>query len=106
MTLDNTTLPDLEFPHGQYASGANVNQSSLGGTVIAGNLSRSQTEECFDELNNSTSYCYKTVIQIHLTEQTRCRTIGCRTRFRIGGEDKLVDFGSATVTRGEPCDQP
>lgn len=102
VTLDNETLSDLEFPHGQYIDGSAVNQSnSPYGDVVAGNLSRSQTEECPDKLANSTSYCYRTMIQVHLNERTRCRSIGCRTRFRIGGEDKLVDFGNAILTRGE-----
>ena len=102
MTLDNTTLSGLDFPHGLYATvdGANENRSS--GDVTAGNLSRSETENCFDERTKSPSYCYTTVIKVRLTEQTRCRIIGCRTRFRItiDGEDKLVYFGNATLARG------
>ena len=102
VTLDNESFPTpLRFPHSMYEHGANVNQSSLDGDVTAGNLSRSQTEECFDELANSTSYCYTTVIRIRLTDQTWCKTIGCRTRFFIDGEDKLTEFGNATIARGK-----
>ena len=102
VTLDNITIQDLEFSHSLYADGSNVpDRSSPDGAVTAGNLSRSQAEDCLDELDNSTSYCFMTVIKVRLTDQTRCRTIGCRTRFRIDGVDRLVDYGNATVTRGK-----
>ena len=79
-----------------------MNQSSLDGNVTGGSLSRSQTEQCFDELaNRSASFCYRTVIKVRVTDQTRCKTIGCRTRFRIDGVDRFVDYGNATVRRGE-----
>ena len=102
MTLDNITIQGFEFSHSRYAEpdGSRVNQSSPDGDITAGNLSRSQTQQCFDELANSASYCYMTVIKVHLAEKTRCRTIGCRTRFRSDGVDRLVDYGNATVTRG------
>ena len=77
-----------------------MNQSS--GDVSAGSLARSQTQQCFDELDNFTeSYCYQTVIKVRPTEQTRCMTIGCRTRFRIDGVDRLVYFGDETIARGK-----
>ena len=99
VTLNNATVQDLEFSHSRYETGSAVNQSS--GDVSAGSLSRSQTQDCFDELTNTSSYCYETVIKVRLTEQTRCRTIGCRTRFRLDGVDRLVYFGDAAVARGK-----
>jgi hypothetical protein len=100
VTLNNETVQDLEFSHSRYASGSGVNQSSSDGSINAGNLSRSETQQCSDELaNGSASFCYKTVINVHITDQTRCRMIGCRTRFRVDGVDKLVYYGSETIAR-------
>ena len=102
VTLNNETVQRLEFSHSRYADGSNVNQSSPDGSINAGSLSRSQTQECSDEMaNGSASFCYRTVINVHLTDQTRCKTIGCRTRFRIDGVDKFVYYGNATIARRE-----
>ena len=100
VTLDNDTIPQLEFSHSRYETGSNVNQSSPDGDISAGNLSRSPTQLCLDRLQeNAPSYCYRTVIKVRLTERTRCRTIGCRTRFRTN-EDMLEYYGNRTIARG------
>ena len=102
VTLNNETVQGLEFSHSRYADGSTVNQSSPDGSINAGNLARSQTQECSDELaNGSASFCYKTVINIRLTDQTRCQMIGCRTRFRISGVDEFVYYGNAIIARRE-----
>ena len=99
VTFNNMTL--LQFPHGQFINGANVNLSRLDGNVTGGHLSQSQTKRCVDILTNrSSSFCYRTVINVHLTNQTRCMTIGCRTITRMDGMDRFVYFGDATIARG------
>jgi hypothetical protein len=100
VTLNNETVQDLEFSHSIYEGGSSENRSSPDGSINAGNLSRSQTQQCSDELaNGSASFCYKTVINVHLTDQTRCRMIGCRTRFRIDGVDRFVYYGNEAIAR-------
>ena len=102
VTLDNETVQGLQFSHSRYADGSNVNQSGPDNNINAGNLSISQDEECSDELaNGSASFCFKTVINVHLTDQTRCQMIGCRTTLRTDGVDKFVYYGNATIARRE-----
>ena len=95
--LSDTT--PFEFLHSQYETGADVNETRLDGNVIAGNLSRSADKDCFDILDGVMDYCYITRIVVRLTERTRCRTITCQTRVRIGDMDVVTEFGNASLTR-------
>ena len=102
VTLNNDTIQGLEFSHLLYEMGSIINQSSPDGDISAGNLSRSPIQQCLDRLQeNTSSYCYTTVINVRLTERTRCMTIGCRTRFRIDNVDRLEYFGNRTIARGK-----
>ena len=101
VTINNKRSQDFKFYHSRYADGSSVNQSSPDGNVNAGDLSISQTQEYSGELaNGSASFCFRTVINVHLA-LTRCKTIGWRTRFRINGVDKFVYYGNATIARRE-----
>ena len=90
LTVGDDTL--FSFSHFEYAGGTNINESQLDGNITAGNLSRSAGMDCSD----MTDYCYTMFVEVHLTEQTSCRVIGCTT---ILLDDSKINVGSSTASR-------
>ena len=95
---DPNNMQLFEFLHSQYVNGASVNESRLGGDIIAGNLSRSANRDCFDTVENVMDYCYTMRITVRLTERTICRMITCQTRVFIN-MDVVTVFGNASFIR-------
>ena len=91
--------------HSVYSEdGAEVNELAFDGYVTVRNLSKSSAKDCFDVLQNTTDFCFKTTFIVRLAPGTRCRLIECTTStlFRTSLpngtiETKNLTFGNATI---------
>lgn len=91
----------LNFRHSQYTSSPNANRSLLNGEVTAGNLSRSDGEDCNSE-HRGQDYCYTVYVAVVLSPSTICKTLECVTRVTLNnGSDVETPFGSATAGRSK-----
>ena len=99
ITLDGDCSSTLQFPHGSYETGSEVNRSCLNGEITAGNLSRSTAMECSDD--GTSDYCYYTRIVIRVTQSSRCKTLECKTVFNDGTTDVVRSFGNTTISESK-----
>ena len=101
LTLDTSSDPFFSVSHAEYNDNIEPLRY-LGDDIIVGNLSRSTDQDCFDQRNNRTDFCYTTMVVIRLTEQILCRVITCMTtEFRVGSGNIETDYGNATITRSK-----
>ena len=101
MTLSPSREPFFSESHAAYADPFEP-LSLLNGDIEIQSLSRSTDEECFDELDNITDYCFTLTMLVQYTEQTMCRDIMCMTILRDGSNESITVFGNVTVSR-ETC---
>ena len=86
----------FEKSHSSYVNGSGVNVSM--GDVTVGNLSRSaEPDVCYDQLRNTSNYCYRAMITVRLTQNTTCRVLNCTTTTVIGSKNRVLHFGEATI---------
>jgi hypothetical protein len=97
--------PDIRFRHSRYTPtipNQNLNETRLDDEIRAGNLLRSDSEECVDVLRNNVSdYCYTTSLVVLPTDRTLCGVVVCRTVFNTGSGDQPYDFGRAIIGRSK-----
>ena len=86
------------FSHSRYENGSDIVESGLNGEITAGELSRSTSKQCHDSTTGTQDFCYRTVINVSLSERTSCTPLQCSTIFTENGTDIPVAFGSTTVT--------
>lgn len=87
------------FSHSRYENGSDIVESGLNGEITAGELSRSTSKQCHDSTTGTQDFCYRTVINVSLSERTSCILLQCSTVFTAeNGTDITVAFGSMTVT--------
>lgn len=99
----SVTPQEFLYRHSQYtpAPGTANEETRLDGELMAGNLSRSASEECFDGQRNIVDFCYTTLLVISATNSTLCGSIICTTIFYNGTADVLVEFGRLVIARSE-----
>ena len=101
MTFGSARDSPLNFRHSQFLISSGANKSLLGGEVTAGNLSRSDGEDCNSEYRGQ-DYCYTVSVAVALTQRTICKTLECITRVTLNnGSDVNTSFGVAALGRSK-----
>lgn len=100
ITLDNDCSTILEFGHGSYEIGSQMNRSCLNGVITAVNLSRSTAMECSDD--GTPDYCYYTTIVVRVTQSSRCKTLECKTLYDVATDmTESHSFGNITISESK-----
>ena len=102
LSFEEISVPKSEFRHSRYTSDSpnqNDNKDYFDGEIRVGNLSLSNSEQCFNSRHNS-SDCYTTSLVVRISNRTMCGIIVCRTIFTSEtGQEESEEFGRDCIVR-------